>query len=130
MSYFIGFWKGYVDFKSKADKKTFWLTILAAVIFEVIVATVVGIIFGIIAGVTNNPGVSSVASVLISLLSLAMLLPEVALIIRRYNDVGQNWKYIFWLLCPIAGIILTVIKCLQPSASGTVETTATEEQQQ
>jgi uncharacterized membrane protein YhaH (DUF805 family) len=41
--------------------------------------------------------------------SIAVLLPSLAVTVRRLRDAGRNWTELFWLLLPIAGAIVLIV---------------------
>jgi uncharacterized membrane protein YhaH (DUF805 family) len=47
--------------------------------------------------------------------ALAVLLPGLAVNVRRLRDAGYGWGHLFWLLIPLAGIIIIAVLCAQPS---------------
>lgn len=49
------------------------------------------------------------------LISLATVLPSISLIVRRLNDTGKPWNYIFMGLIPFAGIVLLIIEMCKPT---------------
>ena len=54
-------------------------------------------------------------SSLAGLWSLAVLLPSLAVTVRRLRDAGYQWGHIFWLLLPVAGVIVLIVLCAQPT---------------
>ena len=54
-------------------------------------------------------------SILVGLWSVATLLPTLAVMVRRLRDVGYDWKNVFWLLVPIAGLIVLALYLSKPS---------------
>jgi uncharacterized membrane protein YhaH (DUF805 family) len=58
----------------------------------------------------------------------AVLLPSLAVTVRRLRDCGRSWANLFWLLLPIAGLIVLIVLLAQrgatpPLAGGPVDTT-------
>ncbi len=49
------------------------------------------------------------------LISLAIVLPSLALSVRRLNDIGRRWSFLFMGLIPIAGAIILIINFCKPS---------------
>lgn len=84
----------YVDFDGRAERSEFWWFFL----FQAIVSTVANFI----------PYIGW-------LISLGVLLPTLAVTVRRLRDIGKHWANVFWYLLPIAGIIILVIFCIRPS---------------
>ncbi|MBU1586855.1 MAG: DUF805 domain-containing protein [Actinobacteria bacterium] len=48
-------------------------------------------------------------SSLSGLWSIAVLLPSLAVTVRRLRDAGRRWTELFWVLLPIAGIIVLIV---------------------
>lgn len=90
------FFRRYADFSGQTDRNTFWLTILFLVIVNAIA--------------------SQLPDTLQTLISLALLVPSLALDVRRLRDVGKQWTYILWGLLPLVGWIVLLIAYLKPSA--------------
>ena len=68
-------------------------------LFNVIIAVVLGLVLGFVAGLL---GMASLATIVSSLYSLAVLIPGIAVSVRRMHDTGRSG---WWILCPIANII-------------------------
>jgi len=52
--------------------------------------------------------------------SIAVLLPSLAVTVRRLRDAGHRWTEIFWILLPIAGAIVLIVRLCDPSKSDAV----------
>ncbi len=92
----------YVDFQGKTDRKTFWIVFLTNF--------VIGIVLGILSSI---PFVGGLFVAITSLYSLATLVPGIAIYVRRLNDIGKSWPYIFFGFIPCVGsIILLVFACM------------------
>ena len=79
----------YADFKGRASRRQFWMFVL----YNVIAAVIVGIIGGIV-------GLNAILS---GLYSLALLIPSLAISVRRLQDIDKEW---YWIL-----ISLIVLYC-------------------
>ena len=95
--------KQYADFKSRTGKKAYWMFILFNFIFawvvfgfdNILVTTDVGFSFwGIGNGSFSN------------LYSLILLIPGIAINIRRLHDVGEEGSKLFYIFIPIIGWII------------------------
>ena len=64
---------------------------------------------------------SSVGSLLVGLWSIAVLLPNLAVSVRRLRDAGHGWGHLFWILVPIAGLVILVVYWTQPSKADVPE---------
>lgn len=100
------FWQGYTDFHGKTGRKDYWL---AALINAIPTAVLV---------ILNKLNPQNTAlMVLEGLFVLAIFLPSLAIGVRRLNDAGDGWKNIFWVLLPVAGAIVLLIKFCKPTAA-------------
>jgi uncharacterized membrane protein YhaH (DUF805 family) len=95
----------YVTFGGRARRPEYWYWVL----FGVLVGIVTGILDVVVFGTSS--GVFSTLS------SLALLLPGLAVTVRRLHDIDRSGWWIFILLLPIIGaIILFVFMCLRGTA--------------
>lgn len=109
------YFKNYATFKGRARRSEFWFTVL----FTVLVSAALSIVFP---GPTDMVWDLEVeqSSAAENLWSLATIVPSLAVTWRRLHDVGRSGKYFFFVLIPIAGIIMLLIeltKDSQPAAN-------------
>ena len=93
----------YVDFNGRASRSEYWYFVL----FNVIVSIVAGTVDQLI-------GMQAVAGIA----SLALLLPGLAVAVRRLHDVGKKWTYILMSLIPLVGWIFVLIAVCKDSEPG------------
>lgn len=111
------FWRGYVDFTGRSTRSDYWWVVL----WNFIIYFVFGI-FAIVGGLgqiheiaqtgTSTGGVPAltiVAIVLYILYTLAIILPSVALAVRRLRDAGFHWALIFLSFIPYVGGLVVFI---------------------
>lgn len=98
----------YADFEGRATRPEFWWWML----FTVLVSAALNV-FSV---VPVGDG-SSLGAILSGLWSIATLLPTLAVGVRRLRDAGYDWQNIFWILLPIAGLIVLVVYWAKPSTS-------------
>lgn len=99
----------YVDFKGRARRSEFWLWTLAQFILFVILD---GVLFSVAAG-SGGPGQMAAGfarvSPVLNLIQLALLLPNLAVQVRRLHDTNRTG---WWMVMPIgvffAGLILFI----------------------
>jgi uncharacterized membrane protein YhaH (DUF805 family) len=103
MNWFIAALKKYADFSGRARRKEYWMFIL----FYALFAIAAGILDSMIissAGVPFTP--------VLTLYSLAMIIPTLALAVRRMHDIGKSGAMILVSFIPLIGgiwfLILTV----------------------
>ena len=58
-------------------------------------------------------GTIYVGSSLAAAFGAAVLLPSLAVTVRRLRDTGRSWANLFWLLVPIAGVVVLVVLLAQ-----------------
>ena len=85
----------YADFNGRASRPEFWWFVL----FAVIVSLALGAIWD---------GLSAAWG-------FAVLLPSLAVSVRRLRDAGFAWPMIFLGLIPVAGIIILIVLYAQRS---------------
>jgi uncharacterized membrane protein YhaH (DUF805 family) len=93
--------KKYVDFSGRARRSEFWYFSL----FTAIANVILSLIFG-------------EASIVISLFSLAILLPSLSVSWRRMHDIGKGSAWNFIVLIPLVGWILVLVWCCKDSQAG------------
>jgi uncharacterized membrane protein YhaH (DUF805 family) len=59
--------------------------------------------------------VIAIGSSLASAWAIATVVPTFAVAVRRLRDAGRRWTELYWLLVPIAGVIVTVLYLCEPS---------------
>ena len=102
----------YADFSGRATRPAFWWWILfTALVSAALSALPVGpTVWTAVAQHSVYTG-SSLASVW----SIAVLLPTLAVTVRRLRDAGHGWGHLFWILLPIAGLIVLIVLCAERS---------------
>ena len=97
----------YVKFEGRADRAEFWQ--YALVLF------LIGLVFSILGSIfAKVPVIVLILNIINLLISLA-LLPGLGVSVRRLNDVGKSWPWIFINLIPIIGSIWFIILLVKPS---------------
>ncbi len=91
MGWYIAVLKQYAVFSGRARRKEYWMFVL----FNFIISLILGLVEGLIGG----PGI------LANLYSLAVLIPSIAVGVRRMHDTDRSG---WWLLLPIVNIVFLV----------------------
>jgi uncharacterized membrane protein YhaH (DUF805 family) len=103
MEYYTGALKKYAEFKGRARRKEFWMFVL----FNLIISIGLSIIDSVLGTKTANG-----TGLLNSLYSLAVIIPSIAVAVRRLHDTNHSGWVWFLFLIPIVGwIILLVFLC-------------------
>ena len=87
--------KQYADFNGRATRSQYWYFVL----FTVIIAFVLGFIDGLIFK----------TQVLSLIFNLAIIIPSIALGVRRLHDLGKSGWWYLLVLIPIVGPIVLLI---------------------
>lgn len=105
MNWYLKCLKQYADFSGRARRKEYWMFVLFNIIFATI-AMILDKVSGItIAGVGFGP--------IVGLYVLILLIPGLAVTIRRLHDVGKNGWFIVIGLIPVVGTVwLLVLLCM------------------
>lgn len=93
----------YANFQGRARRSEFWWWVLFAIIVNVVAQTVDAAI-GI--------------PILSIVVALALLIPGIAVVIRRFHDVGRSGWWYFILLVPLVGFILVIYWFVQRGTVG------------
>ena len=94
----------YMDFSGRARRREYWSYALCTFV----IACVVGLIDGLI-------GQRNILSLIVS---LALLLPSLAISLRRLQDIGKPWQYILFAFVPIIGVLYLLYLGVQDSQPG------------
>lgn len=96
------FFKNYANFSGRSSRSDYWYVFLAN--------TLIGFVLGFIGGLI--PELNGLMSTLSTLYSLAVLIPGIAIVVRRLHDVNKSGWFYFIALIPLVGfIILLVFLC-------------------
>ena len=110
MNWYLKVLEQYADFKGRARRTEYWMFTLFNVIFGVvaiILDNVLGLAFPFIG---YGP--------LYLLYMLSMLIPSLAVTVRRLHDIGKSGFMFFIVLIPIIGAIWMLILLVTDSQSG------------
>ncbi|TDI63856.1 MAG: DUF805 domain-containing protein [Bacteroidetes bacterium] len=102
MNWYLKVLKQYADFNDRARRKEYWMFVLFNLIFSVI-AMILDNVFGIaMEGIGYGP--------LYGIYLLAIILPSLAVAVRRLHDIGKSgWMILITLIPLIGGIWLLVL---------------------
>jgi uncharacterized membrane protein YhaH (DUF805 family) len=110
MSWYLAVLRKYAQFSGRARRKEYWMFALFNMIFTVVLAFLDQLLGTVIEGA----GVG----ILGSIYGLAVLLPGLAVVIRRLHDVGKSgWWYLI-ILIPFIGAIWLLVLMVTDSQAG------------
>lgn len=100
--------KKYATFKGRARRKEYWYFVL----FVFLISLAIGFVSGFIVGLFDLD--ESFITVCSAIVSLAVLLPSLAVQCRRLHDTGKSGWLLLLYLVPLAGAIaMFVFMCLK-----------------
>jgi uncharacterized membrane protein YhaH (DUF805 family) len=110
MNWYLHVLKKYAVFSERARRKEYWMFVLFNMVFA-LVAMILDNVFGIaIEGVGYGP--------IYILYTLAILIPGIAVTVRRLHDTGKSGWMVFVALIPIVGAIWLLILMLTEGSPG------------
>lgn len=105
MKYYLEALKKYAVFSGRSRRKEYWLFVLFNIIFSIVAA-----LLDVLAGTRMENQYFGIISILFN---IAMILPYLAVTVRRLHDTNRSGWWILISLIPIVGYIwLFVLMCL------------------
>ena len=104
MNWYLAVLKKYAEFNGRARRQEYWMFFLFNIIFG-IAASILDFIFGTI-------------SVFNTIYSLAVLIPGIAVSVRRLHDTGKSGWMLLLALIPIIGWIWLLVLMVSDSTPG------------
>ncbi len=104
MNWYLAVLKKYAIFSGRAQRAEYWYFCL----FNIIIS----IALGFIDGVLGTPGILGL------IYSLGVLLPAIAVTVRRLHDTSRSGWWILIGLVPIIGLIVILVFMVQDSKEG------------
>ncbi|MDR1730452.1 MAG: DUF805 domain-containing protein [Prevotellaceae bacterium] len=105
MEWFLKVLRQYADFEGRARRKEFWMFTLFYCIFNVVAGIIDGLL-GFRVGIFGG------------ILALGLLIPSLAVSVRRLHDIGKSGWWLFLLLIPVIGWIIIFVWDCQDSQPG------------
>ena len=106
----------YANFHGRASRATFWWWVLAVFLVLLVTRIVDGALIAPMLGFgAFEPSAGQPLSVLVS---LGLLLPNVAIGARRLHDIGRTAWWLLIGFIPLIGTLVLIYFYIQPSESG------------
>ncbi|HEY9254845.1 MAG TPA: DUF805 domain-containing protein [Stenotrophomonas sp.] len=115
--------KRYADFSGRSRRMEYWMFALFTVLL-VVVFGALALVASLIGASEEGPGPAMyVVLFLLGLAWLGLIVPSIAVQVRRFHDQGRSgWFWLFNLVPYVGGIIVLVFMCLEgekgPNAYG------------
>jgi uncharacterized membrane protein YhaH (DUF805 family) len=107
MNWYLEVLKKYAVFSGRARRKEYWFFALFNIIFTIAIAIIDGMVG------TSDPetGMGMIGLIY----ALAVLLPSIAVTVRRLHDIGKSGWWMLIALIPLLGIIILLIFAVMDS---------------
>lgn len=101
MQEYLNMWKNFANFSDRTSVRGYWMAFL----FNFLVTAVLNVLIQAV------PALAFLSAIY----SLAVLVPTLAIAVRRLRDAGKKWTYIFMNLIPLVGWILFLVALCKAS---------------
>lgn len=112
--------KKYVTFTGRATRSEYWIFYIFTIILTNFPA-LIGIML-MVAGEENRDetivGIGGLFIVLANLVLFALMIPNIAVGVRRLHDVGKSGSYLFIAFIPIIGPFILLLTLCEDSQRG------------
>ena len=120
------FWKNYVNFKGRTRRSDFWNATIINVVIEVLLSVIYAIALNsgnpdytaVLNDIENQPispdqPIILIAMALMAIYGLVILIPCIAMIVRRLHDIGKTgWLILLSLIPGVGAVILFVFEVM------------------
>jgi len=106
------FFRNYTNFSGRSTRSDYWWVVLA----NFLIGFVIGFVFGFIGGLTGTD-VTKLTNIVTTIYELVIIVPAIALVIRRLHDINKSGWYYFMILIPIIGWIIVLVYFCSPSVN-------------
>ena len=110
MSWYLQALKKYAVFGGRSRRMEYWYFVL----FNIIVSIVLGVIDGLL----GTSGSYAGAGLLSGIYGLAVLIPSLAVTVRRLHDTDRTGWWILIALVPLIGVIVLLVFALLEGTPG------------
>lgn len=110
MNYYLAVLKKYAVFSGRSQRAEYWYFFL----FNLIISIVLAIVDGLIGNSSSATGIGLLGGIY----SLALIIPIIAVTIRRLHDTNHSGWWLFIGLIPIVGVIWLFVLTVTDSNPG------------
>lgn len=113
----------YADFAGRSGVAEFWWFMLFIVLVNAGTSFLDSLLPGSMASQSGRIfiGFGSANGPFSGLWALGTIVPVLAIAVRRLRDGGNGWMQLFWLLLPIVGLIVVIMRMCDPSKAAPVQ---------
>ena len=110
MSWFVAALKKYAVFGGRSRRKEYWYFVL----FSLIISVVLTIIDGAIGTLDSSTGLGLLSGIF----TLAILIPSIAVSVRRLHDIDRTGWWFLISFVPLIGTIVLLVFAVQEGTPG------------
>lgn len=110
------YFRKYVTFTGRASRPEYWYAYLFSMIL-ILVATLLD--FSMMVGYSTISDGGMAPSFFVSLITLALFFPSLAISLRRLHDTDRSGWWMLLILVPLFGVIALIVFFCQRSSDGT-----------
>ena len=103
----------YATFAGRASRAEFWRWVVVFVLFTLITRMIDGALFA--SSIHESFYGDDARRPLTSIIILALLLPNIALAVRRLHDIGRSGWWLLLMVIPLVGPLVLLYWYVQPS---------------
>ena len=111
MSWYLEVLRKYAQFNGRARRKEYWMFAL----INLVISFAIGMVGGLLGMKAGGMGINAIAGIYF----LAMLIPSIAVGIRRLHDTGRSGWWTLIVFVPLIGAIALLVFAVQDSEPGT-----------
>ena len=113
MNWYLAVLKKYAVFSGRAQRAEYWFFVL----FNIIISIVLGVLDGVLGTMNAEAGIGLLGG----LYSLAVLIPSIAVGVRRLHDTGRSGWWLLIAFVPLIGAIVLIVFFVMDSQPGSNE---------
>ena len=113
MNWYLHVLKKYAVFKGRARRQEYWYFLL----FNILISFALSMVDAMI----GSPGAAEGGGLLGTVYSLAVLIPSIAVGVRRLHDIGKPGWWMLIGLIPLIGLLVLIYFFVQDSHPGSNE---------
>lgn len=110
MNWFLVALKKYATFSGRAQRAEYWYFVL----FYILIFIGLSFIDGVMGSFSSEAGMGFLGG----LLTLGLLIPSIAVGVRRLHDTGRSGWWLLLALIPLVGAIVLLVFTVQDSEAG------------
>lgn len=104
--------KRYADFEGRSRRKEYWMFTLGIILVTILLVVLLGVLGGF--GGTDGAGLGGLTIGVFAIAYLAVLVPSIAVQVRRFHDQDKSGWFVLLNFIPyVGGIVTFVFMCIE-----------------